>query len=93
LVDSQKFERIVSQFYISSIEDLQEVVFVSIMPKDRTLIERKPSVPQIRGVKGKAVVTYCKPLTTKEMGRNRLSQRVNKKERWLVTYISLIPDF
>jgi hypothetical protein len=57
-----------------------------------TLIERKSSVPQIRGVKGEAVVTYCKPLTTKEMGRKRLSQRVNKKERLLVSYISVIED-
>jgi hypothetical protein len=57
-----------------------------------TLFERKSSVSQICGVKGEAVVTYCKPLTTKEMGRNRLSQRVNKKERLLATYISLIED-
>jgi hypothetical protein len=57
-----------------------------------TLIERKSSVLQIRGVKGEAVVTYCELLTTKEMGRNRLSRRVNKKERLLVTYISLIED-
>jgi hypothetical protein len=57
-----------------------------------TLIERKSSVLQIRGVKGEAVVIYCKLLTTKEMGRNRLSQRVNKKEKLLVTYISVIED-
>jgi hypothetical protein len=57
-----------------------------------TLIERKSSVLQIRGVKGEAVVTYCKPLTTKELGHNRLSRRVNKKERLLVTYISLTED-
>jgi len=34
-------------------------------------------MPQIRGVKGKAVVIYCEPLTTKEMGYHRLSRRVN----------------
>jgi hypothetical protein len=32
---------------------------------------------QIRGVKGEAVVIYCEPLTTKEMGYYRLSRRVN----------------
>jgi hypothetical protein len=51
-----------------------------------------PPRGEIRGVKGDAVVTYCKPLTTKEMGPNRLSQRVDKKERLLVTYISPIED-
>ena len=34
-------------------------------------------MPQIRGVKGEAVVVYCEPLTTKEMGYYRLSRRVN----------------
>jgi hypothetical protein len=34
-------------------------------------------MPQIRGVKGEAVVKYCEPLTTKEMGYYRFSQRVN----------------
>jgi hypothetical protein len=57
-----------------------------------TLIERKSSVPQISDVKGEAVVTYCEPLTTKEMGCNRLSRRVNKMERFLATYISVIDD-
>jgi hypothetical protein len=55
-------------------------------------LSKIPPRGEIRGVKGEAVVTYCKPLRTKEMGRNRLSQRVNKKERLLVTYISLIED-
>ena len=32
----------------------------------------------IRGIKGKAVVVYCEPLITKEMGYLRLSLRVNK---------------
>ncbi len=43
-----------------------------------TLIERKSRVPQIRGIKGDAVVVYCEPLITKKMGCYRLSQRVNK---------------
>jgi len=34
-------------------------------------------MPQVRGVKGAAVVIYRKPLTTKEMGYYRLSRRVN----------------
>ena len=34
-------------------------------------------MPQVRGVKGEAVVIYCEPLTTKEMGYYRLSRRVN----------------
>ena len=37
-------------------------------------------MPQIQGVKGEAVVSYCEPLTTKEMGYHRLSRRVNKME-------------
>jgi hypothetical protein len=32
---------------------------------------------QLRGVKGEAVVIYCEPLATKEMGYYRLSRRVN----------------
>jgi hypothetical protein len=43
-----------------------------------TLIERKPRMPQIQGVEGEAVVNYCEPLTTQEMGYHRLSPRVNK---------------
>jgi hypothetical protein len=38
---------------------------------------QKSRIPQVRGVKGEAVVIYCEPLTTKEMGYNRLSRRVN----------------
>jgi hypothetical protein len=34
---------------------------------------------QIRGVKGEAVVIYCEPLTTKEMGYPRLSHGVNNR--------------
>ncbi len=43
-------------------------------------------MPQIRGVKGEAVVIYCEPLTTKEMGYPRLSHGVNntvKKDSFL----------
>ena len=36
---------------------------------------------QIQGVKGEAVVVYCEPLITKEMGYHRLSRRVNKMEK------------
>jgi hypothetical protein len=38
-------------------------------------------MPHIRGIKGEAVVVYCEPLITREMGYYRLSQRVNKNER------------
>jgi len=34
-------------------------------------------MPQTRGVNGEAVVIYCEPLTTKEMGYPRLSHGVN----------------
>jgi hypothetical protein len=43
-----------------------------------TSIERKSRMPHIRGIKGEAVVVYCEPLITKEMGYHRLSRRVNK---------------
>ncbi len=42
-----------------------------------TLTLQKSRMPQVRGVKGEAVVIYCEPLTTKEMGYYRLSRRVN----------------
>ena len=35
-------------------------------------------MPQIRDIKGEAVVVYCEPLITKKMGCHRLSQRANK---------------
>jgi hypothetical protein len=41
-------------------------------------IERKSRIPHICGIKGEAVVLYCEPLITKEMGYHRLSRRVNK---------------
>ena len=43
-----------------------------------TFIERKSRMPQIRGDKGEAVVSYAESLATLEMGYHRLSQRVNK---------------
>ncbi len=49
-------------------------------------------MPQIRGVKGEAVVSYCEPLTTKEMGYPRLSQRVNNMKISDKNYSSLITD-
>jgi hypothetical protein len=30
-------------------------------------------MPQIQGIKGEAVVVYCEPLITKEIGYHRLS--------------------
>ena len=48
-------------------------------PENNTLIERKLRMRHIRGIKGEAVVVYCEPLITKEMGCHRLSRRVNKK--------------
>ena len=47
-----------------------------------TLIERKSRMRQIRGVKGEAVISYCKPLATKKMECHRLSRRVNKMKIW-----------
>ncbi|MEE8553029.1 MAG: hypothetical protein V3S72_06985 [Desulfobacterales bacterium] len=41
-----------------------------------TQIERKLRMPQIQGIKGEAVVVYCKPLITQEMGYPRLSRPV-----------------
>ena len=49
-------------------------------------------MPQIQGIKGEAVVVYCEPLITKEMGYHRLSRRVNKMGFCLKMYISLIEE-
>jgi hypothetical protein len=35
-------------------------------------------MPQIQGIKDEAVVVYCEPLITMEMGYPKLSRRVNK---------------
>jgi hypothetical protein len=51
-----------------------------IREQSPTLIERKSRMPQIQGVEGEAVVSYCEPLTTPKMGYHRLSRRVNKIE-------------
>ncbi|OEU63719.1 MAG: hypothetical protein BBJ57_13630 [Desulfobacterales bacterium PC51MH44] len=49
-------------------------------------------MPQIQGIKGEAVVVYCEPLITWEMGYHRLSRRVNKIGFCSKTYISLIEE-
>jgi hypothetical protein len=49
-------------------------------------------MPQIQGGKGKAVVSYCEPLTTLEMGYHRLSQRVNKMKLQKKNHIPLIEE-
>jgi len=48
--------------------------------KHLTSIERKSRMPQIRGIKGEAVVNYCPASAgiTKKLGYYRLSLRVNK---------------
>ncbi len=38
-------------------------------------------MPQVQGVKDEAVINYCEPLTTQEMGYHRLSRRVNKMKK------------
>ena len=63
-----------NQFNYLLIEKKKWVVYTIFF----TSIERKSRMPQIRGIKGKAVVVYCEPLITKEMGYHRLSRRVNK---------------
>ena len=59
--------------------------------KNKTLNERKSRMPQMRGIKGEAVVVYCESFITKEMGCYRLSRRVNKVG-FFKLYISLIED-
>ncbi len=49
-------------------------------------------MPQIQGIKGEAVVVYCEPLITQEMGYHRLSRRVNKMGFCSKMYISLIEE-
>jgi len=52
-----------------------------------TLIKRKLRIPQIQGIKDDAVVVYCEPLITKEMGYHQLSRRVNKMGLYSKIYI------
>jgi hypothetical protein len=59
---------------------VRQTVFQKNSNNNITSIERKPRMPHIRGIKGEAVVVYCEPLITKEMGYYRLSRRVNKNE-------------
>ncbi len=47
-------------------------------------------MPQMQGGEGEAVVSYRKAFPTQQMGYHRLSQRVNKIEKKLDKYISLI---
>ncbi len=49
-------------------------------------------MPQIQGNKGEAVVVYCEPLITLEMGYPRLSRRVNKMRFFSKMYILLIEE-
>ena len=49
-------------------------------------------MPQIQGIKGEAVVVYCKSLITMEMGYHRLSRRVNKMGFCSKMYILLIEE-
>jgi hypothetical protein len=49
-------------------------IYISFTP-----MERKLRMPQIQGSKGEAVVIYCEPLATKEMGYHPLSRRGNKE--------------
>ena len=47
-------------------------------------------MPQIQGVKGEAVASYCDPLTTQEMRYYRLSRRVNNMASfWLFMGVTL----
>ena len=54
---------------------------------------QKLRMPQIRGFKGEAVVIYCEPLTTKEMGYHRLSHGVNNTVKNIPFWISLTVEF
>ena len=58
----------------------------------KILIERKPRVRQIHGVKGDAVVCYCESLTTKEMTYHRPSRRVNKLMNRIDKYSTSIEE-
>ncbi len=51
---------------------------------------QKSRMPQIQGVKGEAVASYCEPLTTQEMRYCRLSRRVNNMASfWLFMDVTL----
>jgi hypothetical protein len=49
-------------------------------------------MPQIQGVEGEAVVDYCEPLTTPEMGYDRLSRRVNKMKPQKKNHITPVEE-
>jgi len=47
-----------------------------------TLMFQKPRMSQVHGVKGKAVVNYCEPLATKEMGEYLGTRATRSVECW-----------
>ncbi len=66
-------------YIVPFIDSENERFLKTIFPSRKyTSIERKSRMPQIQGIKGEAVVVYCEPLITKEIGYHRLSLRVNK---------------
>jgi len=62
---------------LSMMERSSDIFFTIYLLKQFTLTMQKSRVLQIQGIKGAAVVIYCKPLTTLEMRCHRLSRRVN----------------
>ena len=58
---------------------INRMIRVEKGPDDQklSLTLQKSRMLQIPGVKGAAVVDYCKPLTTQKMRYHRLSRRVN----------------
>ena len=63
--------------HLKSGDNLLPIEILTRFPILLTLTLQKSRMAQVRGVKGKAAVIYCEPLTTKEMGYYRLSRRVN----------------
>jgi len=63
-----------------------------MLSKVSVFVKPHQGMPHIRGGKGEAVVSYCEPLTTKEMGYHRLSRRVNKMKISYKIYKSLIEE-
>jgi hypothetical protein len=58
-------------------EKSSDIFFTIYLLQPFTLTLQKSRLLQIQGVKGAAVVIYCKPLTMLEMKCHRLSRRVN----------------
>jgi len=60
-------------FKVNKKSDFKKTLITKkIETKNITLIDQKSMILQIQGVKGEAVVIYCEPLTTLEMGYHRL---------------------